>query len=141
MKTVPMAHNFSSPTSVQNGLRAAIGSLKEHTDINIILTASHSYLMQHKEEILECLKKPYPKTDLSYNARRLLRKHFGKYYASNPEEIYKRWDEVKKEIGSSQHRHELNSIKEWLSTEGHLVDEHVSNEALDFNKWQVTAIR
>ena len=58
--------------SVQNGIRAAVDSLREHTDIDIISTASHRYLMQHKEEILEHLKKPYPKTDLSYSARRLL---------------------------------------------------------------------
>ena len=125
-------YRFTSISGVKTALRAALDRLREHTDIDILSTASLNYLMQHKETILEHLEKPYPKTDLLYNARRLLRKQFGKYYAGMPGEIAKCWDELKKETTSYKHRRELNSIKEWLIAEGYLIDDYINKEMLEF---------
>jgi len=125
-------YHFASYASVQNAICKALQSLKEHTDIEIRVSASHSHIMQHKNLILEHLEKPYPKTDLLYNARRILEKQFGKYYVTMPGGVAKHFDEIKQGLNPHQNRRELDSIKKWLSSEGYLVDDYIDDEMVDF---------
>jgi hypothetical protein len=121
-----------SAASIANSVRAILKLLKEHTDIDIVESASYAYIVEKKDEVKKYLAGSFPKTPLTPTARSYLQKKFGKYYAREPDKLVAEWEAISKAFNPFSAQRDLLSIQKWLASEGYLVGNILTDEMIDF---------
>ena len=119
-------------TNVSQYIRSFLDALREHTDIDIISSASYAYIHEKKKEIKKYLDASLPKVSITKAAKAYLQENFGKYYAKDPAKVAASWEKATKVFTSFRERRNLLSIQNWLASEGYMVGDIVTDEMLDF---------
>ena len=123
--------NISVP-SVSNSLRTLLSLLKEYTDIDIMESSSHAYILEKRDDIIKALSQPFPKVTLTPDAKAFLKNKYGKYFACDPAKIAAEWSTVDKAFNHYSAMRDVQSIQHWLSHEGYLVGNVLTDDMLDF---------
>jgi hypothetical protein len=123
--------NISVP-SVSNSLRTLLSLLKEYTDIDIMESSSHAYILEKRDDITKALSQPFPKVTLTPDAKSFLKTQYGKYFARDPAKIAADWPTVDRAFNYFSARRDALSIQNWLSHEGYLVGNVLTDDMLDF---------
>lgn len=121
-----------SVPSISNSLRALLGLLKEYTDIDIMESSSYTYILEKKDDIIKALSQPFPKVTLTPDAKAFLKHTYGKYFARDPSKIAAEWTMIEQSFNRFTARRDLQSIQHWLSHEGYLVGNVLTDDMLDF---------
>ena len=121
-----------SVANVSQYIRTFLDALREHTDIDIISSASYAYIHEKKKEIKKYLKAPIPKVSITKAAKAYLNQKFGKYYAKDPAKVAATWSDATKVFTSFRDRRNLLSIQNWLASEGYMVGDVITDAMLDF---------
>lgn len=121
-----------SVPSVSNSLRALLGLLKEYTDIDIMESSSYTYILEKRDDIVKALSQPFPKVALTPDAKTFLKNTYGKYFARDPAKIASEWTTVEQAFHRFSARRDVQSIQNWLSHEGYLVGNVLTDDMLSF---------
>ena len=117
-------------TNVSQYIRSFLDALREHTDIDIISSASYAYIHEKKKEIKKYLDASLPKVSITKAAKAYLQENFGKYYAKDPAKVAASWEKATKVFTSFRERRNLLSIQNWLASEGYMVGDIVTMKCL-----------
>jgi hypothetical protein len=121
-------HHITRPT-VSNAIRTVLDSLVEHTEYSLSVSTTLDFLQENKAVILHHLKEPIPIVPITTSAKALLQEKFGRFYARVPEKVAEQWPACIASLNYYHHKRDINSIQQWLASEGYLVGNYV-NEAM-----------